>query len=123
MLVAVAYAGQPRKSRATHEVQEKSLDLILAVMAHRDCLAIVAVEQSEKPLVTQLAAGHFERFAREGTAGADIEVLHIQVYAERGRDILDKALVTVRLLATQVKVAMRRHAVIAKLEQHGEQRH
>ena len=117
------HASQARYARSPEQVEEKSFHIVVAMVRHSNSLTPILHAHLLKPLIAQFTAGHFHRHAMFLLISRHIKVGHQARHTTHTAQDFHKGLVAVRLLTTQMKIAMCCHTVKPQFLQDKQQCH
>ena len=119
--VARLDASEPVYARTPDEVHEKGLYGIVLMVSHTDVGSIDVAAKLLEIGIAQLSCCHFYADTSHRGIFPGVEVGEVQLDVKTLAEILDKILVALALVATQLEVAMHGFHLITHLQEHKQQ--
>ncbi len=107
-------------SAASKEVEEHSLDIVLAMMAYGDGFGAKFLSKSFKFSVTQVATRHFKGNPPGAGNLARVKAFQDEFCPESGGYLFRKKGVAVGFLASESEMAMHGYALVAQRHHYGQ---
>ena len=115
--VLSAHAAKTFKSRTAHKVEQQGFYIIVAVMRHGNRGSAELLTEFLKIVVAQFARRHLNADALLLGVILRLEMRYIERHSSLLAKPTHKRLVGIRFLATQLKIAMRRHKGLPQAEE------
>ena len=114
-------ASEPVYARTPDEVHEKGLYGIVLMVSHTDVGSFDVAAQLLEIGIAQLSCCHFYADTSHRGIFPGVEVGEVQLDVKTLTEILDKNLVALALVASQLEVAMHGFYLITQLKEHKQQ--
>lgn len=122
-LALAPHACHSAQTSSAQEVEQKGFCLVVAMMSYGNTLCSSLLDLAFEPPIAQFACRHLDAHVVQQGKFAGVEMLYRESDIEFPAQSGNKGFVAVRLLATQVKVAVQSMQAVAQLVQHAQECH
>ena len=108
---------------AAQKVEQEGFDVVVAVVRHGNIVEFALAPQRVEPFVAQSPRRHFYAFVSLGCRRPCVEPHRVQAHAALLAKFSHEPLIALALLATQLKITVRRLNLVTPAQHTEQQRH